>query len=456
MSYDYDLFVLGAGSGGLAAAKRAASHGAKVAIAENSRAGGTCVIRGCIPKKVMVYASHFAEQARMAEHFGWAPSPLEHDWSKLAKNRNDLVNRLEKMHERYLAENEVELIRGTARLMDVHTVEVEGKCYSAKYILLATGARPELPALKGIEHALSSDGFFELEQKPTSAVIVGGGYIAVEFAGILAGLGIKTHLLVRSILLRGFDREIADELERALIRQGVDVVRPVTVHCVEKSATGVRVLYDEGNVEDAGTPASLESDACVVFATGRTPNTSGIGLEKVGVQLGKHGAVIVDEDHVTSVENIFAVGDVLDRANLTPVAIKAGRSVADRVFGNINSPMSYENIPTAVFSQPPIGTVGLTEEEAREEFGDRVRVYRAGFVPLYFSLAPEEEKGRAFMKMIVDSETDRVLGLHMIGEDAAEIIQGFAVAVCAGLTKAQFDQTVAIHPSTAEEFVLLR
>ena len=453
---DYDLFVIGAGSGGLAAAKRAASHGARVAIAEHSRAGGTCVIRGCIPKKVMVYGSHFAEAARTAEHYGWAPHPMTHDWGKLARARNDLVSRLEAMHERYLVEHKVELIRGTARLAGANTVEVDGQRHTAKHILLAMGARPVLPEISGIEHALSSDGFFELKNKPTSAVIVGGGYIAVEFAGILAGLGIQTHLLVRSVLLRGFDRDIADELERALIRQGVTLVRPAQVHGLEKAATGVRVLYDEGDVEGSGTPACLESDACVVFATGRKPNTAGLGLEEAGVKLGDSGEVLVDAQHATSAKNVYAIGDVIDKSNLTPVAIKAGRSVADRVFGGIDAPMSYDNIPTAVFSQPPIGTVGLTEEEARAQLGESVKVYRAGFSSLYYALAPEAEKGRTLMKMIVDAATDRVVGLHMIGDDAPEIIQGFAVAVKAGLTKAQFDATVAIHPSSAEEFVLLR
>lgn len=450
--FQYDLLVLGGGSGGLAASKRAASYGAKVGLVEAGRVGGTCVIRGCIPKKLMVYASHAREWLELAEDFGWTASEHELSWDALVDGRNGTVHRLEGIHEKNLRNANVELIRGYARFVDPHHVEVDGRRISAKTFLIATGATPVMPEIKGDGSSMTSDALFDLVKMPRSAVVIGGGYIAVEYAGILNGLGCDVTMLIRDQLLRGFDREVADKLAVALEKQGITVRAPADVLDAHHndSGDGYHVHY-----RCHGQDHKLDVDAAVVFAIGRFPNTQSLGLERADVRVGERGEVLVDQNHRTNVEHIFAVGDVIDRANLTPVAIKAGRAFADREFGGKDATMSYETIPTAVFSQPPIGTVGLTEEEARAQFAD-VQVFKGEYAPLFYSTSPEERKLRSFVKMIVDGETDRVLGLHMLGADSPEIIQGFAVAVKAGLKKSDFDATVAIHPTQAEEFVLMR
>lgn len=448
--YNYDLLVLGGGSGGLAAAKRAASYGASVGLVESGRVGGTCVIRGCIPKKLMVYASHAKEWLDLAQDFGWVGESQSLSWESLVEMRNGVVRRLEGIHERNLRAANVELIRGFARFLDPHHVDIDGRRLSAQRFLIATGAAPVMPELRGDGSSMTSDALFDLVSMPRSAVVIGGGYIAVEYAGILRNLGCDVTMLVRDQLLRGFDRDIAEQLAVNLEQQGIAVHSPADVQDAHHTADGYRVQYRWGERDYA-----LEVEAAVVFAIGRNPNTQRLGLERAAVQVDELGAIVVDENHRSSAEHIFAVGDVINRSNLTPVAIKAGRTFADREFGGKSSTMSYETIPTAVFSQPPIGVVGMSEDEARARHSN-VRVYTTRFAPLVYAASPDERKLRSLMKMIVDADSDRVLGLHMVGADAPEIIQGFAVAVKAGLTKSDFDSTVAIHPTQAEEFVLMR
>jgi len=445
--FDYDLITIGAGSGGLATSKRAASYGAKVAIVEADRVGGTCVIRGCIPKKLMVYAAELGAAVEYAAEYGWATARGAHDWERLVEKRDAAVRSLELAHEGHLERAGVGLIRGRARVVGPHEVEIDGAVKRARFVLIATGSTPVLPDVPGIEHAITSDGFFQLPHRPERVAIVGGGYIAVELASILRGLGSKVSLIVRRELpLRGFDDDLRRELDAALRAAGVDVRASTTVRRIQRDREGLRLELD-GPDGDA-----LRVDAAMVYAVGRKPVTSDLGLEAIAVELGRDGEILVDDHGVTSVPSVLAIGDVTGRVPLTPVAIQAGRVLADRLFGNKSATMSYEDVPTAVFSEPPIATVGLTEEQARRTLGDaRVTVHKARFTPLLHMLT--RGKVPTTVKMIVDAQTDRVVGCHMIGHDAPEIIQGMAVAMKAGATKADFDATVGIHPSSAEEFV---
>lgn len=456
MTYDYDLFVIGAGSGGLAAAKRAASYGAKVAIAETDLVGGTCVIRGCVPKKMMVYASSFSELFKNAEGYGWTAGEPELDWSKLLHSVDNEVNRLSRLHISFLEKNNVELIQGHASFVDAHTLEVSGmgdgsesKKVTADKILIATGSRAVLPDTPGIEYAKTSREMFKLENKPEHIAIIGGGYIGVEFAGIMHGLGVKVSQIIRrDRILRGFDDELAEMVQESMVRDGINLITNTKVVSLEKTDDGV-ILNLEGE-----TSEPLAVDAAVLFAIGRVPNTEGLGLENVDLELNQ-GAIVVNEYNQTNQPNIFAVGDVINRVQLTPVAIDEGRAFADTQFGDSPRTVNYDNIPTAVFSHPEIGTVGMTEAEAKEKYGeDNLKIYRAKFRPLFHSLTGSEE--RVLMKLIVHTETDRVLGAHMVGKDAGEIIQSVAIAVNMGATKKDFDATMALHPSTAEEFVTMR
>jgi glutathione reductase (NADPH) len=451
MSFDFDLFVIGAGSGGLAASKRAASYGARVAIVERDRVGGTCVIRGCIPKKLMVYASELGAMVQDAAGYGWPHAQGKVDWQSLVARRDAAVAALEKLHEGHLSREGVELLRGHAQLAGPHEVDVDGRRFSARYVLIASGSAPVLPPIGGVDLAITSDGFFELKEQPRRAALVGGGYVAVEFASILNGLGTEVTMLVRRDLpLRGFDQDLRKECLAALRAQGVEVRTNVTVEHIdsEKGGVSLRLRCEDGEQD-------LHADCAIVYAVGRGPTSAHIGVEKAGVAVGGEGEILVDEHGATSVPSVFAVGDVTARMPLTPVAIQAGRTVADRLFGGKDAVMSYENVPTAVFCDPPIATVGLTEAEAKKRLGDEaVVVYKSGFTPLYHTLT--ERKVRTLVKLVVERSTDRVLGCHMIGRDAPEIIQGFAVALKAGATKAVFDATVGIHPSSAEEFVTLR
>ena len=443
--YDFDLLTIGAGSGGVASSRRAGTYGARVAICEELRVGGTCVLRGCVPKKLLVYGAQFADAFADAEGFGWTVPPADFDWPKLIAAKDKEIGRLSQIYINMLNNSSVEIINGHAALADAHTVEVAGRNYTAENILIATGSWPETPDIPGIEHVISSNEALDLEKLPRRIVIVGGGYIAVEFAGIFSGFGSEVvELIRRPELLYGFDDDIRVALGEEMRLRGVDIRGRTQVAQIDKTARGYLVTTTAGN--------TIETDL-VMYATGRRPNTKGMGLAEVGVRINEAGAVIVDEWQRSSVPNIYAIGDVTDRINLTPVAIAEGRAIAETLYNNNPTKMDHTHVPSAVFSQPPIGAVGLTEERACREYGE-VDVYMARFKPMKNTLSGREE--RTLMKLVVDANTDRVLGCHMLGPDAPEIIQGLAIAVKCGATKRQFDQTVGIHPSAAEEFVTMR
>ena len=444
---DYDLFVIGAGSGGVRAARIAAGHGAKVAIAEEFRVGGTCVIRGCVPKKLLVYGAHFAEDLDDAAMFGWDVPTKRFDWAVLRDNVLAEVDRLEGLYGQTLGNHHVEIFRERATLAGPTTVRLaSGKTVTAGKILIATGARPFLPAIPGIEHAITSNEVFWLEQMPKRIVIAGGGYIANEFAGIFHQFGSQVTLVNRSdTILRGYDDSMRDRLLQISIAKGIDFRFNSTFDAIEKQADGSLVLKMKG-CDD------ILADA-VMFATGRNPNVAGLGLEEAGVELGKRGQIKVDEHSRTSVASIFAVGDVTDRIQLTPVAIREGHAFADSQFGDHKWTVDYHNVPNAVFSHPPIAGVGMTESEARNSLGT-VKTYTSDFRSMKNVLAGRNE--RSLYKMVVDDTTDVVVGIHMIGPDAPEILQAAAIAVKAGLKKADFDQTIALHPTMSEELVLMR
>ncbi|WP_392531192.1 glutathione-disulfide reductase [Nostoc sp. C117] len=458
MTFDYDLFVIGAGSGGLAASKRAASFGAKVAIAEYDLVGGTCVIRGCVPKKLMVYGSHFPALFSDAAGYGWKVSNTEFDWEHFITSIDNEVRRLSQVHISLLAKAGVELISGRATLLDPHTVEVDGRKITADKILIAVGGRPVKPDLSGMEYGITSNEIFHLKQQPKHIAILGAGYIGTEFACVMRGLGSEVTQITRGDnILNGFDEDIPKEIEEGMTNHGIRLIKNNVVKAVEPVAEGFKLTLSGEDQEP------IIADVFLV-ATGRAPNLDGLGLEKAGVNIVSNsverpgyyttGAIAVNEYSQTSQPNIFAVGDVTDRINLTPVAIGEGRAFADSEFGNNRRAFNYQNVPTAIFSTPEASTVGLTEAEAREKIGDAVKIYRARFRSMYHSLTGKQEK--TMMKLVVDSNTDKVLGAHMVGEHAAEIIQGVAIAVNMGATKKDFDTTVAIHPSVAEEFVTMR
>jgi glutathione reductase (NADPH) len=443
--YDFDLLTIGAGSGGVASSRRAGSYGARVAICEELRVGGTCVLRGCIPKKLLVYGAQFADAFADAEGFGWTVPPADFDWPKLIAAKDKEIGRLSQIYINMLNNAGVEIIDGHAALTDPHSVEVAGRTYTAENILIATGSWPETPNLPGIEHVISSNEALDLKKLPSRIVIVGGGYIAVEFAGIFSGFGSEVvELIRRPELLYGFDDDIRVALGEEMRLRGVDIRGRTQVARIDKVATGYIVTTTAGD--------KVETDL-VMYATGRRPNTKGMGLEEVDVRINETGAVVVDEWQRSSVPNIYAIGDVTDHINLTPVAIAEGRAIAETLFNNNPVKMDHANVPSAVFSQPPIGTVGLTEERARQEYGE-VDVYIVRFKPMKNTLSGREE--RTLMKLVVDQRSDRVLGCHMLGPDAPEIVQGLAIAIKSGATKRMFDQTVGIHPSAAEEFVTMR
>ncbi len=445
--YDYDLFVIGAGSGGVRASRIAAGFGARVAIAEHYRVGGTCVIRGCIPKKLLVYAAHFREDFEDAAGYGWVVGEPEFSWSRLIANKDAEITRLESVYVGLLAKPGVALLRGTARVVDAHAVEVDGRRITAQYILVATGAHPSLPHVPGAEHAITSNEAFELAALPRRILIVGGGYVAVEFAGIFNGLGSEVTLSYRGAqILRGFDDDVRHHLAAELAKRGIRILLHSEVERIDRRPDGVLVARFAGN------GATLECDA-IMYATGRVPNTRDLGLEDAGVELGENGEVVVDKFSASTAPSVYAVGDVTDRVNLTPVAIREGHAVALTLFGGTPTPIDHIDVPTAVFSQPPVGTVGLTEAEAKERCA-QVEIYTATFRPLKATLSGRDEQ--TLMKLVVDAGSQRVVGAHMVGPDAPEVIQGVGIAVKAGLTKAEFDATIGIHPTAAEEFVTLR
>ena len=447
MSYDVDLFVIGAGSGGVRAARFAAGFGARVAVAESRYLGGTCVNVGCVPKKLLVYAAHAHEEFAQAESFGWSQQQAVFDWSTLIANKNREITRLNGIYRTLLVNSGVSVLTGHARLIDAHTVEVEGQRYTAKHILIATGGWPQVPDIPGKELAITSNEAFFLPTLPKRVLVVGGGYIAVEFASIFHGLGAQTTLLYRGeLFLRGFDQAVRHHLRDEMLKKALDLQFNSDITRLQKQADGsLLATLQDGRV--------LETD-CVFYATGRRPMLDNLGLENVAITLDKRGYVEVDEHYRSSEPSILAIGDVIGRVQLTPVALAEGMAVARQLFRPEEyRPVDYQLIPTAVFSLPNIGTVGLSEEQARAA-GHVVKVFESRFRPMKLTLGDSQEK--TLMKLVVDSQTDRVLGCHMVGPEAAEIIQGLAVAIRAGATKQVFDETLGIHPSAAEEFVTMR
>jgi glutathione reductase (NADPH) len=442
--FDFDLFVIGAGSGGVAGSRRAAAYGARVAIAEELRVGGTCVLRGCVPKKLLVYGTHFHEDIEDATGYGWTIEGARLDWAKLIAAKNRELDRLNGIYLKMLSDSKVTLIDGRARISAPNTVRIGDRTITARHIMIATGNRPELPSIPGIEHAIVSHDALELKALPRRMVIVGGGYIAVEFAGIFNAAGVEVTQLIRAPqILRGFDDDVRNHLAAEMAKKGIKIRAGVTVERIEKVGADYRLHLLGGEALDADV---------VMYATGRVPNTEDLGLETVGVHRNKRNAIAVDEYQQTTVPGIYAVGDCTDRLNLTPVAIAEARGLAETLFNNNPTRFDHATVPTAVFSQPPVGTVGLSEADARRQ--GPVDIYRATFRPMKHTLSGRDEK--VMMKLVVDGTNDRVLGAHMVGADAPEIVQALAIAVKAGLTKRQFDQTVAVHPTAAEEFVLMR
>jgi glutathione reductase (NADPH) len=448
MAYDYELFVIGAGSGGVRASRISAAYDVKVGICEDFRVGGTCVIRGCVPKKLMVYGSKFAHAFEDAAGYGWSGLEPKHSWATLRDNVAKEVDRLNGIYLRLLKDSGVTVHMGRGRFMDRHTLEIGNETITAAKFLIATGGRPEMPDIPGREFAISSNEAFHIEDPlPKRITVVGGGYIAVEFAGIFNGLGSKVDVVIRrDRVLRGFDEECREFVHKSLEDSGINVRGSTEVVRIEATngKAPFRIHTKKGE--------SFETDL-VMYATGRVANTKGIGLEKVGVQLDKKGAIAVDEWSKTTVPNMWAVGDVTDRLNLTPVAIMEGHAFADTEFGGKPRKGDHRNVPSAVFCQPELATVGLTEEEARQTLGE-VRIFATHFAPMKSTISGNKQ--RVFMKLVVEAATDKVVGVHMVGDDAAELIQGLAVAVKAGATKAQFDATVGIHPTAGEEFVTMR
>ena len=445
-TFDFDLFVIGAGSGGVRAARISAGYGARVAVAEERYVGGTCVNVGCVPKKLFVHAAHYAEDFHDATGFGWQLGAAAFDWPRLRDNKDREIARLNGIYRNLLDSKGVTLIEGRARVVDPHTVAVGERRYSARHILVATGAWPFVPDIPGREHVITSNEAFHLQRLPRHAVVVGGGYIAVEFAGILNGLGVETELLYRGpLFLRHFDRDLRETLAEEMPKKGVRLCFDTRVEAVEKRPDGSLELQ-------LGDGSRLETDL-VLYATGRRPLTRDLGLEACGVQLGEDGAIVVDAYYQSSVPSIHAIGDVIGGPELTPLATAQGMALASTLFLGEKRSVSLENLPTAIFSQPPLGTVGLSEEQARARY-PAVLVYHTRFRALKHTLSGNPEK--TFMKLVVDGESDRVLGVHMIGPEAGEIIQGMAVALQAGATKRVFDATIGIHPTVAEEFVTMR
>lgn len=443
--YQYDLITLGAGSGGVRASRLAGGYGAKVAVCEEDRVGGTCVLRGCIPKKLLIFGAHYADHMEDAVNYGWTIGGAHHDWQTLIRNKNSELDRLNGIYLNILKDNNVDLKQGRAVVIDDHTVEVGGERLTTENILIAVGGWPNLPSIPGIEHAITSNEALELPILPKKVVIVGGGYIAVEFAGIFSGFGSSVTEIIRGEeVLRGFDNDIRKSLSEEMRKRDIKILAKTEVTEIKKSGQNLLVTLNSGSV--------METD-CIMYATGRAANTKGLGLEKAGVELKKDGSIVVDKCNRTSRSNIYAVGDVTDRIQLTPVAIQEGHALADMLFNKNKQFVDYSNVPSAVFSTPPIAVVGLTEEEAKEQF-EYIDVYESNFKPLVHTISGRDE--RTFMKLVVDSKTDVVLGCHMMGIDAPEIIQGIAIAIKCGAKKGQFDATTGIHPSSAEEFVTMR
>lgn len=446
--YDYDYLAIGGGSGGIASANRASMYGQRCAIVEAKALGGTCVNVGCVPKKVMWFAGQVADAFKYAPDYGFTPTLGEHNWQTLIDNREAYIGRIHTSYDNVLGKNKVDVIKGWASFVDKHTVQVGDRTITAKHIMIATGGQPFIPNIPGSEHILDSDGFFALEKQPKKVVIVGAGYIAVELAGLLNALGSETHLVVRKENpLREFDSMLQQTLVEQMEVEGIKIHRQTLITEVAEKGDQFEIKTD--------TNADIPNVDAVIYAIGRTPITDGIGLENVAVKLDEKGYIITDEYQNTSVDNIYAVGDNTGRAQLTPVAVAAGRRLSERLFnGKTNEKLDYENIPTVVFSHPAIGTIGLTEEQAQEQYGDEVKVYNSNFTAMYTAITKHRQPTK--MKLVCLGESEKVIGIHIIGLGADEMLQGFAVAVKMGATKQDFDNTVAIHPTSSEELVTMR
>jgi glutathione reductase (NADPH) len=448
LTEEFDLIVIGGGSGGIAHARRAAEYGAQVAVIEYGPLGGTCVNVGCVPKKIMWYTASHMHHFEHAADYGFDVSVGGHDWAALKARRDAYVRRLNGIYEANLDKSGVRYIAGAARFVDPHSVAVGDALYSSDRIVIATGGRPIVPDIPGAEHGITSDGFFELDKRPERVLIAGSGYVAVELAGVFNGLGSQTRLVVRKdSVIRSFDDMLGEQLMQAMEKDGIDVETRVIPSSLEKSAAGLVLHADDGR--------SFGPADAVLWAIGRAPNVEGLALNSAGVASDEQGFIPTDKMQQTNVEHIFALGDVTGRAALTPVAIAAGRRLADRLYGGMEGRhLDYELIPTVIFSHPPIGTVGITEEQARARYGDAVKVYSSAFTPMYYALG--ENKQRTVMKLITTGDDERIVGCHVIGDGADELLQGFAVAIRMGASKADFDDTVAIHPTNAEELVTMR
>ncbi len=446
--YDVELFVIGAGSGGVRAARIATTYGVKVAIAEKQFYGGTCVNIGCVPKKLMTYVAGYKSSMRDAMGYGWDIGEHSLDWGKFITRKNSEIERLNNIYDKMLKNAGVEIHWGAASIIDPHTVRVNNKNITAERILIATGGSVSVPPIKGaIEHGITSDDIFYLEKQPKHLVVAGVGYIGLEFAGIFNQLGSKVDVIYRRdvILNEGFDDDVREFLNKEMDKKGINFHPKTNITEVEKTDNGIRVHLDNGKVIDADQ---------VLFATGRKPNIDGLNLEKLGIRLNKNNSIIVDKNEQTNIPSIYAVGDVTDRVALTPVALAEGHALVDRLYNNQTRHVSYDNIPSAVFSNPNVSQVGLTEEQAINKYPDDIDIYKSEFRAMKMILADSNE--RTLMKLIVQRSTDKVIGLHMVGEQAGEIVQGFAVAMIAGATKSDFDRTIGIHPTSAEEFVTMR
>ena len=450
MNYDFDLLVIGAGSGGIATARRAAEYGAKVGIVEFDRLGGTCVNRGCVPKKLMVYASHFPEHFRAASGYGWIVGENKFDWKTMIVMVNQEVDRLNGIYQKMLDKSAVKVYQDHGQFIDSHTIAIGEEKITAEKILIAVGGKPVKPAsIPGIEHTITSREIFHIQEQPKHIVILGGGYIGTEFACILRGVGSEVTQIIRADkILRGFDEDIRSEIQSQMQEHGIRILNNTQIMAIAKTDAGLEIRFTK-----EGDESTIVADRISLTAMGRKPRLENLGLENTKVEV-INGAVGVNEYSQTAEENIYAVGDCTNRKNLTPVAIQEGRAFADTHFGGQSRQMAYDNIPTAIFATPEASTVGLTEAEAREKYGDAVKIYRSKFRPMYYTLPDMQVK--TLMKLVVDGNTDRVVGAHMVGDSAAEIIQGIAIAVKMGAKKADFDATVGIHPTSAEEFVTMR
>ena len=443
--YEYDLFIIGGGSGGIRAARISSNLGARVALAEESDLGGTCVNVGCVPKKLLFYASHFAEDFNNSNYYGWSFDNKKFNWNKLIKNKNIEIERLNNIYKKMLLDASVDIFSGHASLVDSNTIKIGDKLITSKNILISTGGYPFIPKITGNDHVFTSNEAFFLKSLPKKIIIVGGGYIAVEFASIFNELNVETHLIYRgSLFLRGFDKDLREQLKNEMIKKGINLKFNTEIEKISKKNNNLTIKLTSGESLNASH---------VMYATGRMPNSTNMNLDQVGVKLDKNNAIKVNKFYQTNLSSIYAIGDVCNRHNLTPVALAEGSILANNLFNNKNDTLNYNNIATCIFSQPNVATVGLSEEEAKKKYND-IKVFKSSFTPMKLTLTKSDEKN--FIKLIIDKETDLVIGAHLVSDNAGEIIQGIAIAIKSGATKKIFDETIGIHPTIAEEFVSMR